>query len=219
MKRLLAGIITLILSIVFIYVFFKTRNEVSLYFIVISLVVSAVFFTMFVFRNTSSKIKMLQDRLEVWNNISYHVNQAGDEAFNELPIAIIVYDDMFQVKWGNDNAKSIFKSSFIDANIDSIDKTLFDKVKNSDEKFTLFYDSKYYDVFHDANNNLIYMFNETDREELRKRYDDRITALGIINIDNLEEALKDYGVQESSRIRGEFLGEISDYLAKFDAYL
>ncbi|MCR5786233.1 MAG: 50S ribosomal protein L9 [Acholeplasmatales bacterium] len=219
MKKLLAGIFSLVLTVVFIYTYYRLKQVAFLYFAALSFAVCAIFFTMFAYRNTTSRIKMLQDRLEVWNNISYHVNQAGDEAFNELPIAIIVYDDMYQVKWGNDNAKSIFKSSFIDSNIDDIDSQLFERVKSNDEKFTLFFDSNYYDVYHDPNNNLIYMFNETNREELRKKYDNRITALGVINIDNLEEALKDYGVQESSRIRGEFLGEISDYIEKYDAYL
>ncbi|MCR5483672.1 MAG: 50S ribosomal protein L9 [Bacilli bacterium] len=219
MKKLLAGIIGLILTIIFVILYYVHNNNVFLYLSFIPFALSIAFFIMFFYRSSSNKIKMLQDRLEVWNNISYHVNQAGDEAFNELPIAIIVYDDLFQVKWGNDNSKSIFKSRFIDSSIEEIDEQLFLHIKNGEEKFKLFYDNKYYDIKHDPNNNLIYMFDVTEREELAKRYDDRIQAIGIINIDNLEESLQDYGVQEASRIRGEFLGEISDYLATYDAYL
>ena len=223
MKRLLSAILLTIFSIVFFYLFIIYNSEdykyVFLAFNLITLSAATVLYVLFAFRNTTSKIKMLQDRLEVWNNISYHVNQAGDEAFNQLPIGIIVYDDAFSIKWGNDNAKAIFKSGFIEQSINEIDETLFEHIKNSDAKFKYYYNSNFYDVIHEPNNNLIYMFNVTERENLSIRYNNRITALGIIKIDNLDEALKDYAVQEASSIRGEFLGEISDYLQNYDAYL
>jgi len=219
LKKLLAGIASLILTVLFVYLYYSQRQEAFIYLGAVFLVIAVILFTMFAYRNASNKIKMLQDRLEVWNNISYHVNQAGDEAFNELPIAIIVYDDAFQVKWGNDNAKSIFKTNFIEANLIEVDESLYNHLKAGEEQFKLFYENKYYDITHDPENNLIYMFDETNREQLNIRYNNRVAALGIINIDNLEEALKDYGVQEASRIRGEFLGEISDYSQAYNAFL
>lgn len=219
MKKLLAGIFSLTLTIIFVYLYYSKHLEAFMYISIIGLVFATIMFTMFGFRNSTNKIKMLEDRLEVWNNISYHVKQAGDEAFNELPVGIIIYDDEFQVKWGNDFAKSIFKTNFIEARLNEVNEVFFEHIKNGDEKFKLFHEDKYYDITHDSENNLIYMFNETEREQLYIRYNNRITALGIINIDNLEEALKDYGVQEASRIRGEFLGEISDYIQTYNAYL
>jgi ribosomal protein L9 len=223
MKKLLSAILLTILTVVFAYLYFYFENEnfkyAFLVLTVLSIIGSVIFYILFAYRNITAKIKVLQDRLEVWNNISYHVNQAGDEAFNELPIGIIVYDDSFSIKWGNDNAKAIFKSGFIEENIMEIDENLYNNIKNGDTKFTYLYDSNYYDVIHEPENNLIYMFNVTERENLNIRYNNRITALGIIKIDNLDEALKDYAVQEASSIRGEFLGEISDYLQNYKADL
>ena len=223
MKKLLSAILLTILTVVFAYLYFYFENGNFKYAFLIltalSIIGAVIFYILFAYRNITAKIKILQDRLEVWNNISYHVNQAGDEAFNELPIGIIVYDDSFSIKWGNDNAKAIFKSGFIEENIMEIDQELYNNIKNGETKFTYLYDSNYYDVIHEPENNLIYMFNVTERENLNIRYNNRITALGIIKIDNLDEALKDYAVQEASSIRGEFLGEISDYLQNYKADL
>jgi len=222
-KKLLSAILLTILTVVFAYLYFYFENGNFKYAFLIltalSIIGAVIFYILFAYRNITAKIKILQDRLEVWNNISYHVNQAGDEAFNELPIGIIVYDDSFSIKWGNDNAKAIFKSGFIEENIMEIDQELYNNIKNGETKFTYLYDSNYYDVIHEPENNLIYMFNVTERENLNIRYNNRITALGIIKIDNLDEALKDYAVQEASSIRGEFLGEISDYLQNYKADL
>ena len=223
MKKLFSAILLTVLTVVFGYLYFRFDAEKFKYVFMalagVSLISAVVLYVLFAYRNISSKIKMLQDRLEVWNNISYHVNQAGDEAFNELPIGIIVYDDSYSIKWGNDNAKAVFKSGFIEESINQIDISLYDHIKNGDEHFTYFYNDEFYDVIHEPEDNLIYMFNVTERERLHIRYNNRITALGIIKIDNLDEALKDYGVQEASSIRGEFLGEISDYIQTYKANL
>jgi c-di-AMP phosphodiesterase-like protein len=54
------------------------------------------------------KVKTLQNRLSMWTKLSYHVNQVGDEVFNELPIGIIALDDDLEIKWANPHAKTIF---------------------------------------------------------------------------------------------------------------
>jgi c-di-AMP phosphodiesterase-like protein len=139
LKKLLAGIFSLTLTIIFVYLYYSKHLEAFMYISIIGLVFATIMFTMFGFRNSTNKIKMLEDRLEVWNNISYHVKQAGDEAFNELPVGIIIYDDEFQVKWGNDFAKSIFKANFIESRLNEVNEAFFEHIKNGDEKFKLFH--------------------------------------------------------------------------------
>ena len=35
----------------------------------------------------------LEQKVKLWNNISYRVKNAGETSFNEMPIGIIVFDD------------------------------------------------------------------------------------------------------------------------------
>ncbi|UKI50445.1 MAG: hypothetical protein L6U99_03190 [Clostridium sp.] len=77
----------------------------------------------------------------------------------------------------------------------------------------------FYDVTHNAANNLLYFFDETKREEISLRYRNRVSAMGIIVIDNLDETLKKFDMQEKNNIRGQYLGEISDWVSLFGAYL
>ena len=223
MKKLLIAIISTILAAVAGYLYFYFKDPIYMYVslgcAIVMIIVASVFYVLFGFRNVTNKIKMLNDRLEVWNKISYHVNQAGDEAFNKLPIAIIIYDESYTITWGNDNSKKIFKTNFVEHNLVDIDNILFNQIKDKVTSFKYFYNQKYYDVIHAPQNNLIYMFDVTDRENLQIKYNNRIDAIGIIKIDNLDEALKAYGVQEASSIRGEFLGEISDFVQKYHANL
>ncbi len=224
MRKLTVSLVSLAACIVLLYfnaVEYK-NNIVQIILLsagVISLLISAIFFMLFLYRNNKKKIKWLENRLEVWNGISYHVNQAGDEAFNQLPIGIIVYDEDFEIKWANRFAKSIFQSKLVDLSLNTIRDGIIDTIREKTPSFTVKAYDKFFAVTHNADNKLLYFFDDTQREELSKRYYEKITAIGIIMIDNLEESLKKFDVQEKSTIRGQILGEISDWVNSHNAYL
>ena len=223
--KLLLALIGIALTAVLIGLYYTVNKQI--YFIYgagITLTFSAVMLTLYLFRNTTTKIKDLKNQLNVYHEQSYHINEAGDEAFNNLPVAIILYDENKNVYYGNPEAKKVFnsiKTNFINNNLKDINEVFYNKLFSQDaqEKFTLYYEDKYYDVIHYNDKKIIYLFDETNREKLNILYDNKITCIAFINIDNLEESLKNYPVQEASLIRGEFLGAISDYCSVYNAYL
>lgn len=224
MKKFIVSIVSFIVAILFFYLFitnkaFDVRGIVYFSIATAFLIVASVFLTSFFYQKTVNKIKWLESRLDVWNNISYHVKQAGDEVFNELPIGIVVYDDKFEIKWANNYSKSVFQSRLVDLSLDVIKNGLIEEIKTKKEKLLLNVSDKYFDCIHNNENNILYFFEETQREETAKRYKDRVTAIGFIVIDNLDESLKRFDVQEKSNIRGQFLGEISDWVREHEAHL
>ena len=58
--------------------------------------------------NSKVKIQDLNVRLKKWTEISYHINKAGDEVFNSLPIGILIYDNDYISSWANHYADEIF---------------------------------------------------------------------------------------------------------------
>ncbi len=226
--KLLLALIGIALTALFISLYYTLFKQIYLIYAAgVCLTFSAVMLTLYLFRNSTRKIKELKTKIEALNEQSYHINEAGDEAFNNLPISIIIYDDNKNVTFANNEAKKVFKFSKTNININLKDihdnGNFYNKLfsEGAEEKFTLFYESKYYDVIHyrDKDKKLIYLFDETKRENQRISYDNKITCIAFINIDNLEESLKNYTVQEASSIRGDFLGAISDYCANYNTYL
>ena len=53
-------------------------------------------------------VQTLENRLDLWNTISYKLKGAGETAFNDLPIGVIVLDSEYQVKWSNPIVLFIF---------------------------------------------------------------------------------------------------------------
>lgn len=216
MRKFLFSIISLVVTAGFAYLAYHYSNDPSL--IILYSVLAVVFFGFaivlfmsFLNNKNVEKIKWLENRLDAWNSISHHVAAAGDEAFNKLPIGIIVYNDDLEIKWANEYSKKMFDISILNSPLDTISNELIDGIKKKEEQMLITIEEKSFDVVHNLKNNILYFFDVTNREKTLKRYHNRITAFGIINVDNLEESLKRYDMQEQSTIRGQILGVISDW--------
>ena len=165
------------------------------------------------------KIKWLETKLEVWNNTSYYVKKAGDVAFNELPVGIVLCDEQLEIKWANQYAKQIFQSKLMERPLQSIHNELYNQVKENQEHIMVSIYDKTYDVMFRKEDLLLYFFDVTEREKIKNRYKDRTTALGIIYLDNMEQSLAELDVQQRSELRGKYLGEISDWITNAGGYL
>ncbi len=223
MRKLVGAILGCVLSGFFITLYilnpFKINRNVYLVLVIVFLVITAVLITILYYDKKSKKIKWLENRLEAWTNISYHVNQAGDQAFTELPIGILVYDDDFVIKWANKNLKNMFQKQILDISLDEVIPNIILKIRSKATKDIIIIDENYYEVVFNNENKVLYLFNQTTREKLQIRYNNHITAIAIISINNFEESIKKFDMQEQSNLRGQILGEISDYATLHKAYL
>ena len=98
----IVSIIILITGIVLIYpIVYDLSNQARLR-LGMSLFVFFFFFLIILVIYSFSQnqnIKKLENRLEIWQKLTYHVNQVGDELFNQLPIGIIALDDDNDIKY------------------------------------------------------------------------------------------------------------------------
>ena len=217
MRKFLFSIISLAITAVCVYLAYIYFNDLTLFIVFVAagavfFAVAIVLFMLSLSKKNVEKIKWLESRLNAWNSISHHVSAAGDEAFTKLAIGILVYDANLEIKWANDYAKRVFESNLLSASLDTISPTLVEEIGNGKTHMLITAFGKSFDVEHNIENRLLYFFDVTEREETRKRYHNRITAFGVIAIDNLDESLKRYDMQEQSTIRGQILGVISDWL-------
>lgn len=217
MKKFIASLISLIGSIVFAYFTYYFYKDTVQFFIYLSLTLAFAVCTITLFmlmfnRKNVEKIHWLENRLNVWNSISHHVSAAGDEAFTKLPIGIIVYDASMEVKWANDYARQIFKDNLINSSLDFITTGFIEELKDGKDRMLISAFDLKFDVVHNVENRILYFFDVTYREETIQKYNDRITAFALIDIDNLEGSLKRYDMQEQTNIRGQILGVISDWI-------
>lgn len=198
------------------------NNLLLLVFIIVAFICTVsgmILVFLYVNRKSSEDIKKLNENLKKMRGISYHVSKAGDQVFDELPISIMIYDDNLLVSWSNSYAKTIFNNALNDYPLKSLSLDLLDCAEKGVESATIKYGDKSYDVVHNVKFKIFYLFDVTERENIQTRYNERVTSIGIIEIDNLEESLKRYDMQEKTNIRGQLLGEVSDWISNYKCYL
>ncbi|HHV14501.1 MAG TPA: 50S ribosomal protein L9 [Acholeplasmataceae bacterium] len=214
--------LVLFLASCFVLVFTAIFGEINEWLTYAALVIVAASFTTVFVLNVGNKkfrkMQWLEQRYELWNSISYRVKKGGETAFNKLPIAIIVYDKNKTIQWANAYAKEIFLSPLVDVRIENISADLYYNLSNED-KFEI---SLYGSIFECEvlmEENIVYLTDVTEFHNLTQKYADHTLAAGIINLDNLNEALSGFDAQERSSQMSNIIGILSDWCSKFDIYL
>lgn len=226
MKRILILIISSLLFAAGVFFFYKPllvilENKDSIISFIVIMSTGLIFtISIYIFISYSSilRVRKLNERLGMWTKLSYHVNQVGDEIFNELPIGIIAYEDD-EVKWANGYATIMFNGKVIEEDISDLNIELSELVKGGKEYGTIEINNEFYDVINKKDLDFLYLFNVTNREKIATKYENQIPAMGIIYLDNLDESMATLDVSEQSSIKGEYLSAIDDWLTKHNAYL
>ncbi len=165
------------------------------------------------------KVKFLETRLGEWNTISYRVKKAGEHAFNGLPIGIIILSENNEIHWSNVYAQDIFESSLNDIKLKYISKELYKNVKEKNETFQVEIYGKKFSAKYDIEYHTIYLTDVTDIVNVKALYDRRITALGYLNVDNLENILSDFDVEQRAEFMWHIVTAIAKWSEKFNAYV
>ena len=113
--------------------------------------------------------RMLENRLGLWNNISYKVKKAGETAFNELPIGIIVINNQYTVMWANKAAKRIFESLRKNQFGKHFATSLF-VLKPGEKEFVVDIYGKVYKVIYIQEHNVVYFSDITEMVQMETKY-------------------------------------------------
>lgn len=175
-------------------------------------------FSDFAIYNYTKKIEWLENRLKLWNTISYKVKLAGEKAFNKMPIGIIVYDDKKVVQWANPYAKKIFQSQLVERRISIINNDLHNKILLSNEFEIMIY-NRIFSCSVLRDDNILYLVDKTNLNALENKYFERMQVVGILNLDNLDQALNTYDAQEKTKQIGNIIGILGNWSNRHNIYL
>lgn len=206
----------------FILVFTFVEKEINVYLTYASIFVlsaSLTFILIISFSNRKiKKMKWLEQRHKLWNSISYRVRQGGEAAFNELPIGIVVFSNKKVIQWANKFAREIFLSPLVDRNIEVINQDLFYNLNNN-EIFDINIYGRIFSCKVLKEQNIIYFTDKTDMKKLESKYLNRTMAMGIINLDNLTQALVTFDAQNRAAQISNIIGILSAWCNAHQIYL
>ena len=152
-------------------------------------------------------------------SISYRVKHAGETAFNQLPVGILLYDDAYEVVWFNAYLKQMFNQDLHDKGLAHLSEQLYNRALSEDETFNITINKETYRVLHMKNERLMYFTNYTEYTTLAQRYQNEHPVVGMLVMDNYEEVFHNLNEQEKSEFHGKIVSIIMQWADKHKIYI
>jgi c-di-AMP phosphodiesterase-like protein len=151
--------------------------------------------------------------------ISHRVKKAGTEVMNELPLGMLLYNEEKIVEWHNPFVgKMLGRDSVIGESIAELFPDLKVK-KEREERFDLTVGKNVYQVWIRPEERLLYFRDNTAYFTLHKKYEEERLAIGIVLMDNLEEATQGLDDQARSILLAKVAGEITEWANRNGIYI
>jgi cyclic-di-AMP phosphodiesterase len=173
-----------------------------------------VYFVVHYLREKILKIKQLRMKLEEKNNLIHRKEHIEEQLINNIPTGILMINENYDIQWANQKAKEIFENVLESRNLDMIHKPLKEKLVIEEDSLNPFVIKIYehlYEVIYDRLEQTVFLYQVTEREELKRKYAEHTNVIGVLHLDNFEDALSVLDVQEKNEIQGQFLGALDDW--------
>jgi c-di-AMP phosphodiesterase-like protein len=151
--------------------------------------------------------------------LTHRIRKAGRDIVGGLPIGILLYDEERTVEWHNGFAGQMLgQESLIGQHLHEA----FPGLKGKDEKegeLDIAFNQNVYRVQIHPDKRLIYMQDITGYATLAKKYEEEKIAIGIVMLDNLEEATQGMDDQTRSVLLAKLTGMLTEWAKKYKIYI
>ncbi len=151
--------------------------------------------------------------------LSHRVKRAANEVINELPIGIVLYNEEHVIEWHNPFVgKMLERDSLIGIALMEL-LPMLRNLKDKDGKMDITLGNQTYQIMIKAEERLLYFTNITAYANLVKQHDEEKPALGLVMMDNMDEATQGMDDQSRSIMMAKVTGEITEWASKNNLYL
>jgi ribosomal protein L9 len=191
------------------FIFFNTLILILLIWLIVSNALS---------KTRKLRISELENKIREITSLQKRRFNSEEIALTSLPLGIILYDEDFDIVYANANAKEIFSNALVDRTLKVINRDLYENISKRIGKFMVQVYDKIYDIVHYPKNNSIYLFEVTDRELIKQKYYDYSDAIGVMSLDNFNEATSNLDFQIKANIQGLLLSALNNWCSANDIY-
>lgn len=198
------------------------ENLQPIYWIAYACLVSAIgiiiIISIFSHRRMASRMQQMQTKFRENKLLERRLVNSEDIALNYLPIGMLIYNDTLQISWANHAAKEIFSNVLIERNLTMVHQELAKTIEKREGRFILSIYGKDYEIIHYPKNHCLYLFEVTDRESAKRLLREQEHVIGVISLDNFNEATQNLDFQFKTTLQGKFLGALDAWCRKHRIY-
>ena len=180
--------------------------------IALIVVLNAYFVVRYVIHRDDTILKLRKSILE-HERLLKRKDRVEEQLVVAVPTGIMLIGEQYDIQWANDAAKAIFENTLEGKNLAMIHKPLKDTLalEDTDNGITMKIYEHWYDVRYERSARAVFFYQVTEREETKRNHYRSTTVIGVLHLDNLEDALDVFDVQERNEIQGKYLGALDDW--------
>ncbi|MBU5673694.1 DHH family phosphoesterase [Paenibacillus brevis] len=159
-------------------------------------------------------------------DLTYRIKRVEGEAIGRLPFGILLFSDDRVVEWHNHYVAGVFGKDTVVGQplpelLPSLPFPARDKkdIKPGKHTIEVVAGGRYYELSVDHEERLIYFHDITELALLRERYENERVALGIILLDNLDEAAQGMDDQQRTALIARVAQAITEWAKQYRIYL
>lgn len=165
-----------------------------------------------------------QELVRYVTDLNYRIKRVEGEAISRLPFGILLYSEDRSVEWHNEFIAGMYgKESVVGEPLQALLPQLPppQKKDGGDGRVTLesTVNDRVYELIIDTVERMIYIHDMTELSLLRTRYEDERSALGIILLDNLDEATQGMDDQQRTALIARVATAITEWAKQYRVYL
>jgi len=183
-----------------------------------------------------AEMRYRKNLLEYINGLSFRVKRVEGEAISALPFGIVLYGEDKTIEWNNRYVCKIFgQKTLVGDSLQELFPSLTpmlnekkeghkdghrDGAKDGKQIHTeIKIGESYFHLMLNPEERLIYLYDITDMVVLREKYEAEKLAIGIIMMDNLDEAAQGMDDQQRTSLIARVTTEITEWAKHYGVYL
>ncbi|MFD1775474.1 DHH family phosphoesterase [Paenibacillus rhizophilus] len=186
------------------------------------------------FTMLKAELSFRRNLVEYINGLSFRIKRVEGEAIGTLPLGIILYGEDRSVEWNNRYAGEIFsRKSLLGEPLPELLPDLVPAAAGGppvkretgkegiqkEVRMEISVDERYFQAVVIPSERLLYLYEITELIDLRQRYEEEKLALGILLMDNLDEAAQGMDDQQRTSLIAKVTSEITEWGKQFEVYL
>ncbi len=218
-KIIIGGLVVAL--IVAIAAFFADLSPYAIALLVLLIIGLNLLLSMMFDAKRSIALKQLRESLKSKEKLLHRKRTIEERVVDDMPIGIVMLDEEYIVQFANTTAQDIFSNTLDKKAFKILYPPLYEAIINQQlngpRVFKIY--GEFYEVHYHREENLMYFYKVSDREKLRKEYGEHTAVIGVLHLDNLDDAVSVLDVQERNEILGKYLGALDDWADQFDFHL
>lgn len=164
--------------------------------------------------------KLVEEMQTFVKNITYQIDEAGDEVFFRLPIGIIVYNDAYKIEWFNPYVQTLFpEQSLTNQSLTLLSENILRDLEKEQAYSWLYIDDFIYFIQIDYEHKILYLFDRTTEKRQEQMYYKEKLVLGNIYLDNYEEISSNLDDTTKSQLNTQITQTLNQWAVDYNFYL